>query len=141
MFAVVKTGGKQYRVAANDVITVEKLVAETGATVSFDEVLMLGGEEVRVGAPFVAGAHLARQQPVQQDVAGAVVLDRLGQLVRQSLGRVRQAQPDQPLTQLIDLHGGRAVAVGGAHRLTSASAAYRSTGRCWTGCSRISCSR
>ena len=41
MFAVVKTGGKQYRVAANDVITVEKLVAETGATVSFDEVLML----------------------------------------------------------------------------------------------------
>ena len=56
MFAVLKTGGKQYRVAANDVLTVEKLPAEAGETVEFDEVLMLGGDEVKVGAPFVAGA-------------------------------------------------------------------------------------
>ena len=58
MFAVVKTGGKQYRVAANDIITVEKLVAEQGATVSFDQVLMLGGDTVTVGAPLVAGASV-----------------------------------------------------------------------------------
>ncbi len=45
MFAVLKTGGKQYRVAANDVLTVEKLVAEAGDTVEFDEILMLGGDE------------------------------------------------------------------------------------------------
>ena len=45
MFAVVKTGGKQYRVAKDDVFTVEKLVAEAGETVQFDEVLMLGGDD------------------------------------------------------------------------------------------------
>ena len=45
MFAVLKTGGKQYRVAANDVLTVEKLAAEAGETVEFDEVLMLGGDD------------------------------------------------------------------------------------------------
>ena len=56
MFAVIKTGGKQYRVAANDVLTIEKLVGEPGDMVSFDQVLMLGGETVTVGAPLVAGA-------------------------------------------------------------------------------------
>jgi len=61
MFAVVKTGGKQYRVAANDIITVEKLVAEAGATVTFDQVLMLGGDTVTVGAPLVAGASVTAE--------------------------------------------------------------------------------
>jgi large subunit ribosomal protein L21 len=56
MFAVLKTGGKQYRVAANDILIVEKLPVEAGETVEFAEVLMLGGDEVKVGAPFVAGA-------------------------------------------------------------------------------------
>jgi len=56
MFAVLKTGGKQYRVVANEVLTVEKLTAEAGETVEFQEILMLGGDEPRVGAPFVAGA-------------------------------------------------------------------------------------
>ena len=60
MFAVIKTGGKQYRVAANDVITVGKLEAEAGSAVTFDEVLTLshmGG--IEVGAPAVAGASIA----------------------------------------------------------------------------------
>jgi large subunit ribosomal protein L21 len=56
MFAVLKTGGKQYKVAANDVLTVEKLAGEAGDTVEFNEILMLGGDELKVGAPFVAGA-------------------------------------------------------------------------------------
>ncbi len=56
MFAVLKTGGKQYRVAANDVLTVEKLAGEAGDTVEFSEILMLGGDELKVGVPFVAGA-------------------------------------------------------------------------------------
>ena len=56
MFAVLKTGGKQYRVAANQILTVEKLAAEAGETVEFSEVLMLGGDDLKVGAPFVAGA-------------------------------------------------------------------------------------
>ncbi len=60
MFAVIKTGGKQYRVAANDVITVATLEGEAGAAVTFDQVLTLshaGG--VEVGAPAVSGATVA----------------------------------------------------------------------------------
>lgn len=57
MYAVIKTGGKQYRVKAGDLLVVEKLDGEPGAEVSFGEVLMLGdGGNVTVGAPLVAGA-------------------------------------------------------------------------------------
>ena len=57
MYAVIQTGGKQYRVKSGEQVKVELLAAEVGATVSFDRVLMLGeGEGVRVGAPFVNGA-------------------------------------------------------------------------------------
>jgi large subunit ribosomal protein L21 len=59
MYAVIRTGGKQYRVAKDDVITIEKLAAEKGATVSFDEVLMVGGDgAAKIGAPLVAGAKV-----------------------------------------------------------------------------------
>jgi len=56
MFAVIKTGGKQYKVAADDVITIEKVAGEAGEAVTFGEVLLIGGETVVVGAPTVAGA-------------------------------------------------------------------------------------
>ena len=57
MFAVIKTGGKQYRVAADAVLTIEKLEAEAGATVEFTEVLVVGeGADAKFGAPFVQGA-------------------------------------------------------------------------------------
>ncbi|MGX6646465.1 50S ribosomal protein L21 [Maricaulaceae bacterium MS644] len=57
MYAVIKTGGKQYRVASGDVLRIEKLDAEAGDVVSFDEVLMVGGEgDTTVGAPLVSGA-------------------------------------------------------------------------------------
>ena len=60
MFAVIKTGGKQYRVAAEDVITIEKLPAEAGATVTFEDVLMVGdGDKATIGTPLVAGASVA----------------------------------------------------------------------------------
>jgi large subunit ribosomal protein L21 len=60
MFAVIKTGGKQYKVAANDLVKVEKLDAEPGDVVTFDQVLMVGnGDDVTVGAPLVAGAAVA----------------------------------------------------------------------------------
>ncbi len=61
MFAVIKTGGKQYKVAANDVITIERLEAEAGDVVAFDQVLMLGGDTVTVGTPTVAGATVAAE--------------------------------------------------------------------------------
>ena len=57
MYAVIKTGGKQYRVQAGDVLIVEKLDGEAGAAVAFNEVLMIGeGADVVVGAPLVEGA-------------------------------------------------------------------------------------
>jgi len=59
MYAVLKTGGKQYRVQSGESVRVESLPADVGAAVSFDEVLMVGeGESVRVGTPFVAGAKV-----------------------------------------------------------------------------------
>jgi len=57
-FAVIKTGGKQYKVAANDVLKIEKLDAEAGSIVTFDQVLMVGDE---VGAPLVEGALVAAE--------------------------------------------------------------------------------
>ena len=60
MYAVIKTGGKQYRVAKDDVITIERLGVEPGATVTFGDVLLIGGEgEARIGAPLVAGASVS----------------------------------------------------------------------------------
>ncbi len=60
MYAVVKTGGKQYRVAQDDVILVEKLVAEPGAAIELDQVLMLDdGKATTIGTPLVDGARVA----------------------------------------------------------------------------------
>jgi large subunit ribosomal protein L21 len=60
MYAVIKTGGKQYRVQAGDLLVVEKLEGEPGAKVAFEEVLMIGeGADVTVGAPLVEGAAVS----------------------------------------------------------------------------------
>ncbi len=62
MFAVIKTGGKQYKVAADDVLKIEKLEGEAGDTVTFDNVLMVGeGSDVTIGAPLVEGALVAAE--------------------------------------------------------------------------------
>lgn len=71
MYAVIETGGKQYRVQEGDVITVEKLNAEVGETVTFDKVLVLGeGKDVKVGTPYIDAA-----------VTGTVVENGKGQKV------------------------------------------------------------
>jgi len=61
MFAVFKTGGKQYRVAAEDVLKVDKVSGEPGQIVEFGEVLVVGGEAVMLGTPTVAGATVAAE--------------------------------------------------------------------------------
>ena len=61
MFAVIKTGGKQYRVAAEDVLKVEKVAGEPGEIVQFGEVLVVGGDSVTLGSPTVAGATVAAE--------------------------------------------------------------------------------
>jgi large subunit ribosomal protein L21 len=59
MYAVIKTGGKQYRVSSGEQLRIELLPAAVGTAVSFDEVLMVGeGDQARVGAPFVSGAKV-----------------------------------------------------------------------------------
>lgn len=59
MYAVMVTGGKQYRVMQGEVLRVEKLDADAGSTINFDRILMLGdGEKVMIGAPVVAGARV-----------------------------------------------------------------------------------
>lgn len=64
MYAVIATGGKQYKVSEGDVIKVEKLGVEAGQTYTFDKVLLVSGDEVKVGAPTVEGAT------VEADVIG-----------------------------------------------------------------------
>ena len=61
MFAVIKTGGKQYRVAAEDVLKIEKVKGEPGEIVQFGEVLVVGGDAVTLGAPTVSGASVAAE--------------------------------------------------------------------------------
>ena len=58
MYAVIKTGGKQYRVAKNDVIKIERLPGDVGAEITFPEVLMIGGDNPVTGSPTVAGAKV-----------------------------------------------------------------------------------
>jgi large subunit ribosomal protein L21 len=61
MFAVIKTGGKQYRVAEQDVIRVELVAGEPGDIIEFGEVLMVGGDSPLLGAPTVSGASVAAE--------------------------------------------------------------------------------
>jgi len=66
MFAIVKTGGKQYRVGVGDQITVERLEGDVGAAISLDQVLAVGGDVPKIGTPVVAGASVTAkivQQP------------------------------------------------------------------------------
>lgn len=75
MYAVVKTGGKQYRVASGDVIKVERLSGEVGDMVALDQVLMVGGEDdgtaVRIGTPLLDGAK------VMAEVLGQIKADKV----------------------------------------------------------------
>ena len=76
MFAVLKTGGKQYKVQAGDILRVEKLAADAGEKIQFNDVLMVGGEKTVVGAPFVEGAA------VQADVIDQIKGDKVIKFVK-----------------------------------------------------------
>lgn len=109
MYAVIKTGGKQYRVAANDEITVEKLDAEAGDRVAFDTVLMVGTSgSVDVGSPVVEGAS----------VAGEVVAQTRGKKViwfkkrrRKNSRRMGGHRQDLTVVRITDILGAGAAPV------------------------------
>jgi large subunit ribosomal protein L21 len=100
MFAVIKTGGKQYKVSRNDVITIEKLLGEPGDVVAFETVLAIGGETNVVGQPTVPGAS----------VAGAVVEQARGPKVisfkkrrRQNSKRKKGHRQDLTVVRITDI--------------------------------------
>lgn len=74
MYAVVATGGKQYRVVAGEILHVEKLAGDVGSDVTFDQVLMLGeGDDVQIGQPVVQGA-MVKGHIVEQDRGKKVIV-------------------------------------------------------------------
>ncbi|WP_429956034.1 50S ribosomal protein L21 [Gluconobacter japonicus] len=77
MFAVIRTGGKQYRVAPESILKVEKLEAEAGSTITFSNVLMVGSEgSVTVGAPLVAGATVTATVVAQDRLAKVIIFKK-----------------------------------------------------------------
>ena len=119
MFAVIKTGGKQYKVQPGDVLRVEKLSALAGERVQFDEVLMLGGETVTLGAPMVAGA--AVQAEVIEQIKGEKTIHYVKRRRKHSSQRTKGHRQHLTLLRVTDIlasgaeGSGVATATGTAH--------------------------
>ncbi|MEO9900237.1 50S ribosomal protein L21 [Nisaea sp.] len=101
MFAVVKTGGKQYKVTPNDVIKVEKLSGDAGSSVDLADVLMLGeGEDLTVGAPTVEGA-VVRAEVLEQTKGDKVVVFKKKR--RQGYRRTRGHRQELTVLRVTDI--------------------------------------
>ena len=101
MYAVIQTGGKQYRVAKDDVIKVEKLAGEAGATVELDQVLMLGnGADTTVGAPLVDGARVVATVLEQTRGAKIIVFKKKR---RKNYRRTRGHRQDLTVLRITDV--------------------------------------
>jgi large subunit ribosomal protein L21 len=117
MFAVIKTGGKQYRVAANDLLKVEKVTGNAGDIVEFNEVLMVGeGEGAVVGAPTVAGA-LVTAHVVEQGRAAKVIAFKKRR--RQNSKRTRGHRQHLTTIRIAEILTGGAKSVGKAALMAS----------------------
>jgi large subunit ribosomal protein L21 len=104
MYAVIKTGGKQYRVAADEVLTVEKLAGEAGAKVEFTEVLMVAGTgEAKVGTPTLAGAKVTAEV-VEQGRAPKVIAFKKRR--RKNSRRKRGHRQHQTTVRIKEILGG-----------------------------------
>jgi large subunit ribosomal protein L21 len=95
MYAVIKTGGKQYRVSQGDRLKVEKLPGNVGDTVTFGEVLMIGGESVTLGSPLIGGASV-QAKVIAQDRAKKIIVFKF----RRRKNYRRKAGHRQPFTAL-----------------------------------------
>ncbi len=95
MYAVIKTGGKQYRVVEGDTLQVEKLPGAAGDKVSFDEVLMVGGDKAKVGTPLVKGASV-KAEIVSQDRDKKIIVFKM----RRRKNYRRKQGHRQPFTQV-----------------------------------------
>ncbi len=103
MFAVIRTGGKQYKVAKDDVIAVEKLAGEPGAVIDLDEVLMIGdGADVATGAPLLAGAAVSATVVEQSRAAKIIVFKKKR---RQNYRRKKGHRQYQTVLRITDIRG------------------------------------
>ena len=101
MFAVIETGGKQYRVAQNDIVTVERLNGEPGETVEFDRVLMMGsGDDVSVGAPTVDGAVVTAEVVDQSRTRKVLIFKKKRRKHHRRSGSHRQEQTVLRITEI-----------------------------------------
>ena len=101
MFAIIRTGGKQYKVQANDKITVEKLSATQGATVSLDHVLMIGdGSKTTVGTPRIEGA---RVQAVVEEQGRAKKIIVFKKKRRHNYRRKKGHRQDQTVLRIVEV--------------------------------------
>ena len=114
MFAVLKTGGKQYKVQPGDVLRVEKLAADAGDTVQFNDVLMLGGESTVLGAPTVAGA--AVQATVIDQIKGDKLIHFVKRRRKHGSQRTKGHRQKLTLVRITDIlaEGGDATGVKAA---------------------------
>ena len=110
MFAVLKTGGKQYKVQAGDVLRVEKLAAEAGQKIQFNDILMVGGETLTVGAPFVAGA--AVQAEVIDQIKGDKVIHFVKRRRKHSSQRTKGHRQHLTVLRVTDVLASGAEATG-----------------------------
>ncbi|MGV6889622.1 50S ribosomal protein L21 [Rhodophyticola sp. SM2404] len=101
MFAVLKTGGKQYKVQSGDVLRVEKLAAEAGETVQFNEILMVGGDKPVLGAPLVAGA--AVQATVIEQIKGEKLIHFVKRRRKHSSKRKKGHRQKLTLLRITDI--------------------------------------
>jgi len=101
MFAVIKTGGKQYKVQAGDVLRVEKLAAVAGDKIQFNEILMVGGETVTVGAPLVSGA--AVQAEVIDQIKGEKTIHYVKRRRKHSSQRTKGHRQQWTLVRVTDV--------------------------------------
>ncbi|NBZ86909.1 50S ribosomal protein L21 [Stagnihabitans tardus] len=122
MFAVLKTGGKQYKVRAGDVLRVEKLAAIAGEKIQFNEILMVGGESTVVGAPLVAGA--AVQAEVIDQIKGEKTIHFVKRRRKHSSQRTKGHRQQWTLVRVTEVlaSGGDATGVTAA---TGTAAARR----------------
>jgi large subunit ribosomal protein L21 len=109
MFAVIKTGGKQYRVAQDDVIVVEKLAGDAGDTLVFGEVLMLGdGDKVEMGAPVIGGAQVVGEVVEQRRAAKIIIFKKKQRNTYRRKQGHRQTETVIKITEIL-AKGGRKV--------------------------------
>jgi large subunit ribosomal protein L21 len=109
MFAVIKTGGKQYRVAQDDVIVVEKLAGDAGDTLVFGEVLMLGdGDKVEMGAPVIGGAQVVGEVVEQRRAAKIIIFKKKQRNTYRRKQGHRQTETVIKITEIL-AKGGRTV--------------------------------